>query len=465
MPNSLPQFQGMSVTSVRFLSISARTRLPTMRMFSTLPIHTVVNMPALSPTMQTGSIANWLLKEGDAFSPGIAICEVETDKATVTYEATEEGYIAKILVGKGDITVGQPIMITVEDPADVKSFQNYSGSAVASSSAAPPAVAAPPPPSAPTVPLSAPQSSATPPNGRVFASPLARTLAREAKLDLSLLPPRGLASGPNGRILAADVKSAISAGVTAASSSPVVSPTAVPIPSPIVTPSAAPATPPTSTTTNINALFAVSKRTVPHYFLSMEINLSKAVAICSQLEKAGNGGQVTVQDLLVKAAAKAMAKVPDVNAAWMDTFVRKYEQVDVNVFMGAGASLRAPLLRDAGGKGLHTINKELSAAAADTTSDGQVTAGTFSIHNLGLFGVKSSAPIVLPPQACALSFGSITDTVIPTNHKDETKPKWEVAPIMVATLSCDHRVVDGAVGAAWLSAFKEYVDNPLTMLL
>ena len=180
-------------------------------------------------------------------------------------------------------------------------------------------------------------------------------------------------------------------------------------------------------------------------------------------------------DFMVKAAAVAMKQVPDANASWMTTFVRQYEQVDINLIMGAGDSIAAPVIRDVGATGLHAISSQIAEyeeglfggggggeGSASTSRDTVVQAlqiGTFSIHNLGMYGVKSAAPVIMTPQACALSLGSVVDTVVP-NGKD-----WKVAPIMTATLSCDHRVIDGAVGATWLQAFKTVVENPVAMLV
>jgi pyruvate dehydrogenase E2 component (dihydrolipoamide acetyltransferase) len=406
------------------------------------------------------------LNEGDEFQPGTAICEVETDKAVVTYDATEDGVLAKILVGKGEIQVGQPIMVTVENRDDVKAFASFTvGAAPAAAPVTEPAAVTPPPvaqASVPSVPASS-QPSNLSSGDRVFASPLARTLAREAALDLSLLPAKGYASGPNGRILGDDVRAAISSGVAtqAASSTPVAAAGSTQPITP-VTAVAQPSSPAVAGG-SLQELFTLSKRTVPHYFLSVEVNLSKIQALRSQL--GADGDVLSVQDFLVKAAAKAMAKVPEVNAAWMDSFVRKYDQVDINFLIGAGDKLSAPVLRDVNRLGLSAISKSVSSFAPQEAS-AELSVGTFAIHNLGLFGVKGAAPIVLPPQACALAFGTIVETVIP-HPKPETQDgqKWTVAPMMTVTLSCDHRVVDGAIGAAWLAAFKEYAQEPLTLLL
>lgn len=441
-------------------------------MFSSYPSHTVVPMPALSPTMESGSIANWLLKEGDGFEPGVAICEVETDKATVTYEATDDGYIAKILVGSGELKVGEPMMITVEDESSVSAFANYtladassgqSTTSVAETTAVP-AESEPQPDRTPVKP-EAPASTAAPSGDRVFASPYARNLARDARLDLTTLPAHGFASGPNNRIIAADVEAAISKGITSSTSSSASESSTLSTESNTqVSTSSTTAPSTTGAAGSLIDMFAHSKKVVPHYFLSVEVNLSKLMALREQLNNDGDH-EVSVQDFLVKAAAKAMTKVPVVNSHWMDSFVRRYDQVDINVLVGSGSTIRAPVLKGADSKGLAAIAEELSTMTSSENGE-ELAMGTFSIHNLGVFGVKSAAPIVLTPQACALALGTITDTVIPNPRAaEEGQEKWAIAPVMVTTLSCDHRVVDGAVGAEWLQAFKEYAQNPITLLL
>lgn len=448
-------------------------------------------MPALSPTMEAGSIAKWCLKEGDRFGPGVAVCEVETDKATVTYEATEDGYLAKILVGSGEVKVGQPLMITVEDASTISSFANYSLVA----SAAPKAAPTPAAPAAPvsqaastansySAPVSAPTSN---PSGRVFASPFARKLARDAGIDISQLK----GSGPNGRIIADDVLHAPKIPVASAQPA-IASTTAPPVPS---QPSSTKSTSASVAVASagipgvysdfelsdvaraVANRFASAKQHVPHYYVSIDINLSKLLKLRAQLNNeilAGDkkASPLSVQDFLVKAAGLAMKQVPDINGSWQETFVRRYEQVDINLVMGNGAGLVTPVIRDVNSLGLKSISNAIadfedslfSEDGSKTLDASKLQPGTFSIHNLGSFGVKAAAPIVLPPQACALSIGSIIDTVIPNDGK-EGENNWKVAPVFTATLSIDHRVVDGAVAAQWLAAYRQLLENPMSMIL
>jgi len=218
------------------------------------------------------------------------------------------------------------------------------------------------------------------------------------------------------------------------------------------------------------ARMTAAKQVVPHYYLSVELNLAKLVDLRAQLNADGGETKVSVLDLLVKAVGLAVKQVPDVNASWNETFVRRYSQVDVNLVMGVGSSVITPVVRDVNGKGLRAIGKEV-ASFEDMAFDGQgqpvdaskVAVGTISVHDLGMYGVKSAAPIVLPPQACALALGAIVDTVVPSQASKDTD--WAVAPVVVATLSCDHRVIDGAVGAQYLSALKLLVENPVALIL
>jgi pyruvate dehydrogenase E2 component (dihydrolipoamide acetyltransferase) len=215
-----------------------------------------------------------------------------------------------------------------------------------------------------------------------------------------------------------------------------------------------------------------AKQVVPHYYLSVELNLSKLLDMRSQLnaDNKDSTSKVSVLDLIVKAVGLAVKQVPDVNASWNDTFVRRYSQVDVNLVMGVGSTVLTPVIRDVNGKGLRAIGKEMAEFEemafnnnGEPVDGSKIAIGTISVHDLGMYGVKSAAPIVLPPQSCALALGTIVDTVVPASGgKDKD---WAVAPVVVATLSCDHRVIDGAVGAQYLSALKLLVENPVALIL
>lgn len=450
--------------------------------------------------METGSIAKWNLNVGDRFEPGSSLCDVETDKATVSFDAQEEGYIAKILITSGDIKVGQPLLVTVDEAEDVAAFANFTvGAAPAPSApvAAPSAPSSSTPKSTPAPVTTSHNSSSSNSNnssGRIFASPLAKKLVREAGDDLSrvasVLGGGQNGSGYSGRIVAADVVKALQVPRAAAA-------VAAPAPVAAAAPAKAAATKPVSvpqiagvfqdfTVTDehaaLSARLAHSKHSVPHYYLSVELNLQKLLQLRSQLNTlnappkgkgdaaANSNSGIAVLDLLVKAAAQTMRTVPDLNAAWMDSFVRQYHQVDINVVMSSQNTVVTPVVRDVAGRGLAAVSSELAAlegrvAAGEALSEQETAEGTFTVHNLGVYGVRSAAPILLPPQAAALSLGAINDVVVPRASPAEGEDVWEVAPVMVVTLVCDHRVVDGAVSAQWLSAFKNNVENPVNLLM
>jgi pyruvate dehydrogenase E2 component (dihydrolipoamide acetyltransferase) len=432
-------------------------------------------------TMESGSIGAWHKQPGDAFAPGDLFCSVETDKATVDFEAQDEGYVAKLLVDAGtDVAVGAPILITVDDAASVPAFSNYqlseaSGSAttVAATTAATPVTSSPPPPP-PTpspAPATATATTSTSTSGdRVFASPKARVLAKE--LGYSLANIRG--SGPGGRILADDVKEyvpaivATDASTSAAASTTVSAPAAPSLVTPPVIPGAGYTDYVLSDSAKAAAAALVSsKRNVPHYYLTVDVSVDELLQVRKKLNaNLESTATIGVYEFLIKAAAKAMHTIPSANASWMGDVVRVYDSVHMNVVVGSGETLSTPVLYDCGSKGLAKLSADLKAAmkgASSTSSD----LGTFTIVNLGMYGIKACAPIIREPQACALAIGALENRIVPADPggDDDDKKIYKQSVRFTATLSCDHRVVDGAVGAQWLAAFKAYVENPSTLLL
>eukprot|EP00584_Thalassiosira_punctigera_P006304 CAMPEP_0172530496 /NCGR_PEP_ID=MMETSP1067-20121228/4212_1 /TAXON_ID=265564 ORGANISM="Thalassiosira punctigera, Strain Tpunct2005C2" /NCGR_SAMPLE_ID=MMETSP1067 /ASSEMBLY_ACC=CAM_ASM_000444 /LENGTH=507 /DNA_ID=CAMNT_0013314715 /DNA_START=87 /DNA_END=1610 /DNA_ORIENTATION=+ len=458
------------------------------RWFASYPPHEVVGMPSLSPTMESGSISAWNVEEGAAFAAGDVICSVETDKATVDFEAQDEGVVAKHLVGagSGEIPCGTPIMVTVEDEGDVAAFKDFVAEAGAEPAAEAPAAEEAPPAAAPAPAAAAPTPPAAAPTGeRVFASPRALTLAKEKGYgEISAL--RIVGTGPGGRIIAQDVldydpstapAAAVAAEPVAAAPAavPVAAAPASPLPEPVAGPGYTDYALPTSALELASRLHA-SKQNVPHYYLTIDLALDSLLELRSNLNsvmKSEEGG-IAVNDLLMKAAAAAMKTVPAANSSWIDGgVVRVYDSVDVNVVVGNGASLYAPVIRDVGRRGLKAVSDDFAAATAvvegeegadPTTVPGFGDVGTFTMVNLGAFGVKSCAPIIREPQACALALGAIENRIVP-NDDDESEEIYKESTMVTATLSCDHRVVDGAVGAQWLAAFKNHVENPVTLLL
>jgi len=469
------------------------------RLFSSLPPHQVVGLPALSPTMEHGTIASWTKKEGDSFGPGDVICEIETDKAVVSFDAQDEGILAKILVqpSAGEVRVGQPIMVTVEDAANVAAFANFSPDAA---EPAPPKAAAPSPAAstpAPSTPSPPPSPPSSPPTsaaagvsllgypGRVFASPLAKTLAGQLGHDLRAIP----GTGPNGRVLAADVRE-------------YVPPVVAERPTETIPPEAVRASAPAHASTvekvagapihgagftdyrvseagrGVAARLTVAKQTVPHYYLTVDLELDKLLSLRETLNKELGEKEMglSVNDFLLKAAALASKKVPEANASWHGDFVRQYHAVDVNLVLGVGDGLLAPVIRNVDSKGLRALSAEVAGlvggAGRGELSEEALQTGTFTLINVGMYGVKAVAPIVSLPQACVLGVGAIENRVVPAAVplKGEAAGEGEgevyrVVPGVTVTLSCDHRVIDGAVGAQWLSAFKSLVEEPMTLLL
>jgi pyruvate dehydrogenase E2 component (dihydrolipoamide acetyltransferase) len=423
--------------------------------------------------MTHGNLAKWLKKEGDKIQPGDLIASIETDKATVDWEATEAGYLAKILIPEGskDVTVGKPAVVTVEEEEDVAKFKDFSpegGAAPApkkeEAPAAPKAAPAPEQPkaqAAPSTPAPAPKAApqAAPAGGRVFASPLARKVAQEQGVDVAAVP----GTGSNNRVIRADVLEYAAKGpasVFAATSAP------TPAPGGQYTD-----IPNTQIRKVIAARLTESKQTVPHYYLSIECRVDKLLRIRQELNAKGEGAyKLSVNDFIIKAAALALQKKPTCNSAWFGDYIRQYNNVDINVAVSTDEGLFTPIVQDADKKGLATIAntvKDLATRAKEKKLQPQeFQGGTFTISNLGMFGVKQFAAVINPPQSCILAVGGTEKKVVPNEDKETLAAQpYATAHVMNFTLSCDHRVVDGAVGAEWLKTFKDLVEDPVKMLL
>ena len=436
------------------------------------PPHEVMDMPALSPTMTTGNILVWKKAAGDEVAPGDVIAEVETDKATIEWEAQEEGIIAKLLVPEGTngVAVGSPVLVMVDDKDSVAAFESFTaadaGSAAAPVAAPKPAAAkaAPAPAAAAPAPSTpAPRAAAAPaaPGARLIASPYAKKLAAEAGVSLAGVG----GSGPSGRIVAADVHQLIASGGAA------------PAAAAFAGAGGAPAVPAGAAYTDIEATqirkitakrLLESKQQIPHYYLSVSCRIDRLTAVREALNStlaSTSGGKLSVNDFIVKASALALRAVPEVNASWYGDFIRQYHSVDCSIAVQTPAGLMVPIVRDADRKGLAAISSEVrelaGAAKSGTLKPEQFTGVTFTISNLGMFGVSQFAAIVNPPQACILAVGSGEKRVVPAASGNG----FEEGTFVTVTLSCDHRVVDGAVGAQWLKSFKGYIEDPASMLL
>lgn len=425
------------------------------------PNHVKVALPALSPTMENGTIISWAKKEGERLNEGDKLAEIETDKAVMDFETPEEGYLAKIVVlaGQKDVTVGKLVCIIVENESDVDAFKDFVDDTPAS---APAAAAPPPPPPKPAVSAPSPSppvstASSAPSKSvpirigsRILASPLAKRLAADKGLDLSSIAQ---GSGLFGSIKATDLDkaSATSNAKTAASE---------------IRGNGFADKPVTNVRKIIAQRLLESKQTIPHYYLTVDLGLDNIVTLRKRmnelLEK--EGVKLSINDFIIKAAALACKKVPEANSSWMNSFIRQYDAVDVSVAVSTETGLITPIVFNADTKGLVAIStdvKQLAAKAREGKLQPQeYQGGTFSVSNLGMFGVKSVSSIINPPQSCILGIGSMTQRLVP----DKTNGTRAQDTLQV-TLSCDHRVVDGAVGAQWLQAFKRYIEEPHNMLL
>ena len=433
-------------------------------------------MPALSPTMTEGNLAKWLKAEGEAVKPGDVIAEIETDKATMEVEAVDEGTLGKILVPAGAqaIKVNEPIALLLTEGEDAGAL----AAAAAPAPAAPPAKAPPPPVAAP--PAAAPAPSAAPPPAaapvaaapaaaapaagateRRFASPLARRMAAAAGLDLAAVA----GSGPNGRIVKSDIEAALARGPAARPAAQPAAAAAPAAPAPSVVGLPPFTEVPNSQTRKVIARrLGESKRDAPHFYLSIDCEIDQLLKIRQELNgRAGDKYKLSVNDFVIRASALALKQVPAANASWTDAAIHLYHQADVSVAVATPGGLITPIIRGADAKGLAAISNEMKELAG-RAREGKLKpeeyqGGTFSVSNLGMYGIKTFAAVINPPQGAILAVGAGEQRPV---VKDGA---LAIATMMTCTLSVDHRVVDGAVGAEFLAAFKKLVEDPLTMLL
>ena len=418
-------------------------------------------MPALSPTMETGTLAKWTVNVGDAVRSGDVIAEIETDKATMEVEAVDDGIMASILVEAGTegVAVGTPIGRLAEDGETIDDVAATPTSATPPSAPAP-AVAAEPvaaeqvaaEPVAPQQPAPQQPAMAAPEADRIFASPLARRIAAERGIDLASL--RG--SGPYGRILRRDVESAAMPSNSPAAMASASTGTAIQGDSRIEANS--------QMRKIIAARLQESKVAAPHFYLTVDCEIDALLAARRQMnERAPDGVKISVNDLIIRAAAMALIKVPKANASWEGDHTRLFSHADIAMAVAVEGGLVTPVIWAAEQKGLveiATISRDLATRARDgKLAPEEFSGGSFTISNLGMFGVREFAAVINPPQGAILAVGAGEQR--PVVHDGQLA----VATVMTVTLSADHRVVDGAVGAQWLQAFKGYVEAPVTMLL
>jgi pyruvate dehydrogenase E2 component (dihydrolipoamide acetyltransferase) len=458
---------------------------------------TNILMPALSPTMEKGNLAKWLKKEGDPVKTGDVIAEIETDKATMEYEAVDDGTLAKIVVPEGaqDVAVNSVIAVLAGEGEDVKAAAASAGKAAAAPAAAPapkaaepakepakPAPApAPTPAAAPAAPkpqaaapapaAPAPQPAAKTDGGRIFSSPLARRMAKDAGIDLS----RVSGSGPHGRIVARDIEQAKSGKGLA----------------PAAAPGAAPAVAPTMTDQQVLALFdegsyeliphdsmrrtiaqrlTAAAQSMPVFYLTVDCDIGKLLAAREEINAAAPKGEdgkpaykLSVNDFVVKALALALQRVPTTNVSWTEAAMVKHTHSDIGVAVALPFGLITPIVKQAETKSLSAISnemKDLAARAKDKKlKPHEYQGGCSSVSNLGMYGIKEFTAVINPPQSTILAVGTGEERAVVRGGK------IEVATLMSVTLACDHRAIDGALGAQLIGAFKLLIENPVMMVV
>ena len=433
-------------------------------------------MPALSPTMTEGNVASWLKNEGEPVAAGDILCEIETDKATMEVEATDEGTLGRIVVPAGSegVPVNAVIGVILEEGEDPSALDDAALAAPAPAPAPAPTETAPAPTEpapAPTEPAPAPAEPAPPaaapavpgrePGARIFASPLARRMAKQAGLALEAIA----GSGPNGRIVKVDIEAAIAAALAAPAP-------AAPAPAPAPAARAALAAPaayedvPASTMRKVIAQrLQEAKREVPHFYLTVDCTVDALLETRAELNGRSDVYTLSVNDFVIRASALALRAVPAANASWVDGALRHYRSVDVSVAVAIEDGLVTPIVRNADGKGLAAISAEVRELAGRARAKPMGLApeeyqgGTFSVSNLGMYGIREFSAIINPPQAMILAVGAAAQRPVVRDGA------LAVATVMSCTLSVDHRVVDGVLGARFLQAFKGLIEDPLTMLL
>ena len=429
---------------------------------------TKILMPALSPTMTEGKLAKWLKKEGDKIKSGDVIAEIETDKATMEVEAVDEGTLGRILIKEGTegVAINSVIGLLLnegEKPGDLDAAAKEVAPApkVAPAPAQP---AAPAPAPAATAPApkavsAAPPASPAPARAsgeRIFASPLARRIARDAHIDIANVS----GSGPHGRIVRADVEAAIASGGARAGS----------VGGGVTAglgksfPAAVPELKPHSTMRKVIAKrLQESKQTVPHFYVDIDCEIDELLKVREEINAMLPDAKISVNDFVVRASALALMKVPEVNSSWTDQGMQQYKAADISIAVAIEGGLITPIVRSADKKGVAAISAEIKdlagRAKANKLKPEEFQGGTFSISNMGMFGVRSFSAIINPPQAAILAVATGEKRPVVKNDK------LTIATVMTCTLSADHRVVDGAMGAQFMKALKELIEHPLRLVL
>ncbi len=421
-------------------------------------------MPALSPTMEEGTLARWLKAEGDTINAGDILAEIETDKATMEVEAVDEGILAKILVADGSENVKVNMIIAViaeegDSDADIEAV-------IQSTEKAAPKL----PEKQGEAPISSPSMATTDeektfPSSekRIFASPLARRIAHHEGLDLTAIS----GTGPRGRIVKRDIEAALNAPKVAPVKSAVSQPEKTQMPLELPSDLLFEDIPNSGMRKTIASRLAQSKQEIPHYYVSIDCELDALLELRKTLNSQSPEGEgafkISVNDMIIKAVALALKEVPQMNVAWGGDFVRRFAQADIAVAVATEAGLITPIVRNAGSKGLASISTEMKdlamRAREGKLAPTEYQGGTFTISNLGMFGTKEFKAIVNPPAAGILAIGAGEQRAV------VKEGALAIATVMTVNLSADHRSTDGAVGALFIKAFKKYIENPLAMML
>jgi pyruvate dehydrogenase E2 component (dihydrolipoamide acetyltransferase) len=444
---------------------------------------TKVYMEALSPTMEEGRLVTWLKQQGDAVNEGDVLAEVETDKATMELVARGSGVLSRILPEGDTAAVGSVIAVIGAAGEDVSALVGGGGAPAPAAPAAAPrgdvaqataavattgateqhrAVDATPAAAAPAPAGEAPAA----PDGRVKASPLARRLAAEAGVPLGGVQ----GSGPGGRVVKRDVEDAVKAGTSAPAAAPAPQAAEAPAPAPAAAAPSAPGAdahdvPLSQMRKTIARRLTQSIGPIPHFFLTVEVDMGEAVALRARINErfAAEGVKVSPNDLVIRAAAAALRKHPWVNASWTGESIRFHDRVHVGVAVAVEEGLITPVVRDADRKGVTDIAREVREMAGRAREKKlkpeEYTGGTFSISNLGMFGIEEFTAVINPPEAAILAVGAVEPKVVVTGEGE-----MGIRQRMRVTLSCDHRVIDGATGAAFLQTFKRNLEDPMMML-
>jgi len=433
---------------------------------------TQVVMPKLSPTMEEGQVARWLKKEGDKVSMGEPLAEIDTDKATMEMQALSAGVLRKVLIHEGESApLGQPIAIIGEPDEDISELLKTATAAAPAKEAV--ATPAKPPesdkapaiekPTAEPAPTSKPEPSTDgrrPAGGRMLVSPIAARMAAEAGVDLNSVQ----GSGPAGRIIKRDVEEAMKApkpAGTGAKLRPLAMPRAQP--GAVYGPSAYRDEPMSEMRRTIARRLVTSLGPIPHFFLTTEIEMDRAADMRQQINTLYPDAKVSINDVIIKVAAVALIQHPQVNASFQDKTVRYYEHADIGVAVATENGLITPVIRAADVKSLIDIASEVrelaSRARERKLKPEEYMGATFSISNLGMFGIDEFTAVINPPEAAILAIGAMVEKPVARNGE------IEIHKTMRVTMSCDHRVVDGAVGAQFLQTFKQILENPLYLFL